>query len=369
MLIAILFSANLIMSPDASWAIRGTDIFQPLQPGEVLITPEGETLVLDFANAIIHRYDENGKKSNTIGFKGRGPGGLTYPVNFFYDAPQLYVHDLIDNSINVFSLKGKFLEKFNCPIQGIKLIKASGGWIYGSWDHLRQGEPSTAIYWADHAFSQVKKLFNLKGIGNSGGLRMEITNGKPKANFSPISTAPLLAASPDASRVYLAEAQGFEVHIIDGSNGELIKTIKRQEQPVPFDEDWGNKQYEQTLEMVKEHASQVKVNKNFPKYFPIIRDMRVLPNGTLVINKWRGNPEKEQLLLAFDQNGTQTQITWSWEAIQRIAGAHNHWLFITTLEDEEAGLGRSKPDQLTKFLADHPIDYEGPIGRRISINN
>lgn len=354
---------------DADWAINGTELFQPLQPGEVIVTPGGDVLVLNFNSAVITRFDQTGKKANNIGFKGRGPGGLTYPMNFFLHDEKVYVHDLIDNTINAFHLDGSFIAKTHGPKPGSDLAKIPGGWILGNWAGRGDISPDPGVYWVDDAFENKKELFKLKSLGEKGGLSMEISDGKTLATYNPISTAPTMAYSQNLDRVYIAEPEGFQIHVIDSASGTLIRTISKKSQPVPFDDAWGDAGLEQVKEMLKARGHAMDVKKNYPDYFPIIRGMNVLPNGTLVVNRWRGNPDENDWLIAFDEEGKEVSIDWGWEEIQRVAGQHKSWWLVTTLVEEEAGLGRCKPENLKAFAKENPIDFDGPIGRQIRLEN
>jgi len=369
MLLSSLFLSLLAMTPEMEWAIRGTEIYQPLQPGEVIVTPKGETLILNFAGSVITRFDANGEKANTIGFKGRGPGGLTYPMVFFLEDEVIYVHDLIDSTINSFHLDGKFIEKVRCPKRNMQLAKVKGGWVYGNWQISPDQKPDPSVNWADGKFENQKKLLDLKTTGEQGGLNMDMNDGEVKAVFTPVSSAPRMVYSPDHSKIYIAEAQGFRIYVIDGATGKLINTITRNDRPIPFDKDWGDSRLENLKEMMAARGHSAKIDKNYPENFPIVRDMKVLPDGTLVVDRWRGNPEENHWTIAFGPNGEALADSPEWTTVERIAGGFDGWLFVTTLDDEEAGLGRCKPENLAAFVKDHPIDFEGTVGRRITMEN
>ena len=369
MLLSCILWSFFAATPEMDWAIRETEIYQPLQAGEVIVSPKGETLVLNFAGSLITRFSADGQKLNTIGFKGRGPGGLTYPMVFFLEGNVVYVQDLIDSTINAFQLDGQFIQKVRCPKRNIQLAKVEGGWIYGQWQAGPEQSPERAVYWSDLNFENPKSLLNIETMGEQGGLNMQVSDGEVKAVFTPVSSAPLLAYAPDHSRIYIAEAQGFKIYVIDGKSGQLLSTIIRQDRSIPFDEAWGDARLENLKEMMAAQGHQAKVEKNYPSHFPIVRAMKVLPDGTLVVDRWRGNPEENHWTIAFGPDGKERPSAPDWTSAERIVGRIDQWLIVTTFEDEEAGLSRCKPEDLDAFLKAHPIDYDGPLGRRISLEN
>ncbi len=357
---------------EGAWEIGNTGIFQPLRTDEVIVAPGGEIFILNFKEAHIVHYDENGQQKGSIGFKGKGPGGLTYPVSFFLQDDRLYVQDLINSSVSLFQAKdGAFLKRVRLPRRNLTLAKVSTGWLYGDWGAAENAGQPSRLYWADTDFEKSELLYTLQSSGIQGGMTIENNNGEVNAVFTPLSSQPELRVSWDGRLAYLSEPEGFEIQVIDAERRQIAHTVKRAEAPIPFDEEWGLERRAQIDKMRPSRDRQIKIKNDFPEYFPVVRDMRLDVNGHLVVDKWMGRPDKRHNLIALDPTGKEKAASHDWEVLSRLVAVRGSWAYITIFdnENEEAGLARCPLSEVERFVAETPIEFEGMAGRMISMED
>ena len=75
-LVLSLMASDLDSKIEVQWLVRDTGMYQPLRRDEVLVTSDGSFNILNFDEAQIRRYHEDGKVAVVIGYKVIGPGGL-----------------------------------------------------------------------------------------------------------------------------------------------------------------------------------------------------------------------------------------------------------------------------------------------------
>lgn len=362
----------LVFEGEGTWEIRDSDIFQPLRTDEVIVARDGEVFILNFKRGHIAHYDMMGRKVGTIGFKGKGPGGLTYPDNFFLEKGRLYVLDRLNSSISVFqSKKGNFLKRIRLPRRNLSVAKVRGGWIYGDWSDSENAAELSRVYWADSEFEKSQFIYTLQSSGIQGGMSIENNNGEIKAVFTPLSSQPRLLVSRDGGLAYLSEPEGFEIQVIDVARRKIVCTIKRANAPLPFDQEWGLERRAEIDRMRPAHDQQIKVKNQFPRYFPIIRDIRLDPDGLLVVDKWMGRPDERHNLLSLDSRGNPKESSHGWEVLSRLVAVRGIWAYITIFdnENEAAGIARCPLSSVERFVAEHPIVFEGVAGRMISMED
>lgn len=344
---------------------KDSEVYQPLSSWETLVSRDGQVFILNFQDAYINHYDGEGEKLAKIGRKGKGPGEFTYATQIFFHHGKLIVYDLLENQFSVFSTAGKFEKRFSSPGQGLEFAKTATGWIYGNWAVFGMEENETALFWADEEFKQTRKIMELEDKGQGSGLWMMSDGSKTKAVFSPIDNQPKLRPSPDGSKVYMTDPNRFRITIIE-ANGE-ISHFDRADKRVPFDEEWA----EGELAKRKENNPRLnKVETNFPKYFPAIRELRVNPDGNLVVDRWRGRPDDNHHPITVDTTGQKLKMAYSWELLDRLVGKSGDYVYIRTfdVESEEGRVARVMADMAERFVKENPIEFEGQAGHLISIS-
>lgn len=346
--------------------IAETGVYQPLRPGEVLVRPDGGLYVVVFEEAQIEAYDAQGKHERTIGRKGKGPGEFTYPRNVFLQDGILYAEDILAQQVSLFDARGSFIKRIRTPYRWMNMVKVRGGWIYANWGIFSKPEQAT-LYFAKDDFSEPQALTTLKDeIIWEGVISMSGDDGKVTGVFSPVDQAPILTASADGATAYLSDITRFKIYSFSGTDGATGPTIERDSKMIPFDEAWGKERYEARTE-----GRQGKFEAKFPDYFPPFRAMTISHDGLLVVNRWRGRPDGQNWVVAFDQNGRDVAKPPTWDEARRIVGVHQGHAYITIYqqEAEESGLARVPLAEAAAFIAKNPIVYDGPRGYSINFSS
>ncbi|MDJ0839976.1 MAG: 6-bladed beta-propeller [Acidobacteriota bacterium] len=361
----ILFCALMMME---QWKVADTGVFQPLNADEVVVREDGHVFVLNFDDAEVIHYGADGKKVGVFGRKGKGPGEFTYPVSFIYRNGTFYIQDALEQSISVFDKDGVFKQSFKLPARSLALGKSANGWVYGTWNTFGMVETEYGLYLVGDTFEDKKTLMTLDDRGFGQGMSVTNNNGQISAQFSPLSARPRLVVSPDGKKAYVSDVNLFKIHIFDLEKGEKTGVIDRKEKRIPFDDDWAQ---EQLARRDPDLPSGVKVKVYTADFFPAIRDMKMLPDGTLVFDRWRGRPDQTHHPLALTPDGKETRLPYNWETILRLAGVNKGYAYITmyNVGDEEGWVARVPVAQADKFVADNPEDPEAERNRSISISN
>lgn len=114
----------------------------------------GRLYVSDTARHLVEVYDLKGKKIETIGGPGDGPGHFNYPVDLFVDINgDLYVVDTMNFRIQIFNSNNKFLTMFGRHSDGTGDFGRPKGISVDS---------SGNIYVADALFDTIQ-IFDRKG--------------------------------------------------------------------------------------------------------------------------------------------------------------------------------------------------------------
>ncbi len=350
-----------------TYHVKDTNIFQVLDRDEIFVAPSGEVYMLNFDEAVIQRYGSDGKLKQKIGRKGKGPGEFTFPAAFAVLDGKITVFDVLSSQISVFDMEGKFLKRFEMPSRNMTMVRGTKGWIYWkSPDFASAGGPSQ-LEWADSEMKNSKVLEKIPSTGRGEGSWVWSENGKSTASFSPLTTEPRLAVSPDGNRIYYADRLTFKINVYDGTTGKLRHTINRDEKRIPFDRDWADKQYEESTSRGRDAS--IKFDKIYPEFFPAIRELTFDPDGNLVVDRWRGRPDDNHFMVSYDAAGKEVPTKYRHEALRRYVGQAKGMAFVIMFEtDEEAGLCKIPLKELDAFVKKYPItDWDH--SRSISISN
>ena len=356
----------LMLLAALDWKVTDTGVWQPLRPSEVLIGEAGQLYVLNFDDAEIGHYGSDGEKIGTIGRKGKGPGEFTFATGVFYDRGKIYVQDLLTQSISVFDKSGEYLRRFRIPVQGVEIERVHGGWVYGDWQGYSPEDPSARLYLADEEMKETREILTIPDRGTSEGSMVISDGSNVVARYSPITNKPRIGVSPDGKTVYLTDLALLEIDVIDVAKGKIVREIKHQQPRLPFDTDWADERFTSS----RSPEDTYDYEKLYPDYFPVIREFRVMPDGTLMINRWRGRPGEEDYPIALDPQGQEVPVSMPWDVVERMVGLRDGYVYVTMYEvgDEEGWVARAPIADVAAFVEKHPIDPDAETSRSISIS-
>lgn len=352
---------------DAEWQISNTGVFQPLAADEVVVRPDGAFYVKNFNDSQVRYFSAEGELLKEIGRKGKGPGEFTYPVDIYFADNHLYVFDVLTIQVSRFNKEGEYVDSVKVPGRGLELVRVKNGWVYGDWGDFF-GTDSPTVFWTDEQFKEKKALLKLDDAGWGKGSWVMSDGSKTTATYSPIENRPIIATSPDGSRVYVTSIKSFKIDVFDAISGKKINTIKRDEPRIPFDEEWAEEKF---LETNAESRKKHKYKKNYPEYFPPFRELIVSYDGSLIIDRWRGRPDKNHHAVALSPDGKELKLNHDYETFDRIAGVHKEhaYVLIFNADDEEAGVAKCALAKVDAFIKANPIEFDGSSGYSISISN
>ncbi|MDJ0841328.1 MAG: hypothetical protein QNK37_32760 [Acidobacteriota bacterium] len=353
----------------AGWPLEETGVYRKLRLDEVELRPDGAVYVVDYDNALIKLFGADGNKLVTIGGKGEGPGDLLFPTSLGYEAGgktepgRLFVYDSGNYQVSIYDAGGRFLQRLRVPENIEDPIRVRDGWVYGDWDLDKK---PARFYRADHDFGQVRAIHEIPDPGRGGGMIITRTERGVHGSFGAIRRRPHFKVDRARDRAYLVDAKRFVITVFKASTGERLRVIQRNERPMPFDNEWGEQRLLEVLENQQGITRQM-VEADFPEYFPAIRSMRIDPDGYLVINRWRGNPDERFYTIVLDETGAVMNGRFSWEAVRRLVGQARGMAYVLTFDSdaEEAGITLVNPEEIESFILENPLPA-GSVYRTIS---
>ena len=346
--------------------LEDTEVYQPLQVWEVEVSPKGHVYAINFQESYINHYGPDGTKLANIGSRGKGPGEFGYIVDLFFLNGKLYALDMLDGQMSIFSEDGKFEKRMKLPERGLKLARMSNGWLYGDWASWF-GDHNGKLYMVGEDFTQPKTLVEMKEKTMNRGTYSMSNDGEVKAFHNPITTHPYLVGSPDGKKAYLTDSWALKIHIFDEKGNK--RTIDRKEKRIPFDMEWAQEGLREANERGKKEGTVYKLQA--PEYFPVIRSIKVGPEGNLIIDRWRGRPDDNHHPIALNDKGEEVPMKYDWDVVDRMFGVANGHIYLSIFnhETEQGGVARVKLEDANAWAKANPLDYEGDIGHSIDISN
>ncbi len=140
-------------TPSPVFGIYGSGNMGPLKQPMAVAEVNRKVFVSDTGNHRIAVFDYDGNPLYTFGAQGSSQGQFSFPYGITVDGSgQIYVADLNNGNIQVFSQNGKFLKYFLDP--KTNLVKQPAGLFYD--------QSSNSIFVTDVALSQVLQ-FDING--------------------------------------------------------------------------------------------------------------------------------------------------------------------------------------------------------------
>ena len=363
LLLAILMEDGL----ESALKLTGTGIYQPLRKGDVAVSPRGDVFILHFDEAKVLHYDAQGRQLEAIGRKGRGPGEFEYPSALYFEDGKLYVYDMGSTSASLFDEDGAYIDKTRFPDRGLDVAKAAGGWLFGNWRFSTNPGAPVALKWTDASLGETRIVAEWPRPSGTGGVmvRSSSSSGPPKIPYNPVREETSMVISPDGKWAYIRHPGSFKISVVDVTAKKIVHAITREETAVPFNEDWGQAQFEKFKERNQRMTMRLEFVPKFPDYFPIVRGLHMSAEGYPVVELWTSRPDRETRAVALTRKGQEVKLPYRPENARRIMAVQGGDAYISLFDktDEEAALIRCPVNAIDQVIEAHPITFEGSTER------
>ena len=336
--------------PEPDWVWQSEALFLPLTTSHVHVTPKLDFYVVQYGENTIRHYAANGQLLGQFGRTGEGPGEFRNLFEVFFRPERIFTYDVTSNAISVFDLSGTHLARHGLRSEQTDPLKVANGWVFGDWNQYEYDPGGSAhVFWADAEWGQVTRLFEVRGRGTHG----TFVNDGVHSVYSPVSATAKMVVNPTGTRVFVADANGFRIRVIDPLTKKVLRTIDREEKSLPFNPEWADIR----LNQVKRDMPNIKFKTNYPEYFPIIRRIFINHRGWLIVDKWTQTPHLTHDAIVLDEFGKEAAIEATYEFLTRWVGGDGNQAYITTYDDERqlAGMVKLPYAQALAYVQAHPF--------------
>lgn len=352
------------------WMTSETGIYRPIIQDEVVVSNKGTLFIVQRRNAQVLVYDAKGSFLKTIGNRGQGPGEFALPTWIHYLDGHIYVEDANQNRVSCFTEDGKFVSAQVLPQNNLQIRKVTGGWLVGDWESSDDASKPVSITLFDEDFknpfiiaSWPRPEENSSNSVQSDGTQI------PKVPINPAVDEPRIVASKDGNFGFLVRQKTANVEVIDIAKRKFLTTLNNSATPIPFNDEWGEKMVKNLSDAITggEIGFPIKFIPDLPKYFPLVRELRINPNGDLNVVFWTGIPEKHHEVRVYDSKLTPKEPSFAPEVLERWFGEHQGiaYLSVFDAEEEEASIAGVPLKNVADFIRKNPIHFDGLPGNAV----
>jgi len=377
-----LFIALLTMEQPL-WKIKNTGIYTPVfhyQTGRarIAISGRGEVFILDTRETRLIKYAAGGGPAQIIATMGEGPGELANPLQVDVFDDHVYVLEMGKRSLHVFSTDGHFVKDLPFPKAPftVAVARVNNGWALANWEFSRDPGKAIEIALYNNRMSESAVLASWPRERSDEAHVVRVGPDRV-VPYNPARTRHFFASSLDGKRLFVSiPSSGLKVNVYDTETRSLLRTITEPSwSQLPFDETWGEGQLarrrEATGEAASGHGFQApKSVADFPRLFPIVRYFFVAADGSLVVARWTGRPDKMFDTKLFDKEGLPTKSSLSPASLTRVLAIYGETAIVTTFDDEvgEAGLAALPLARVNAFSKDRPIPFRIPMTTGVMVS-
>ena len=339
----------------------GTEIYEPIAASEAAVSADGHLYLMDFKGKRIRHYGADGGFIRDIGREGKGPGEFKFLSTIRFAEGRLYAVDMMLNNISEFQADGTFVRTLPLPERGVEVEKVQDGWVTVNLTSFRDPNKPIEVKRYDANMENPQTLASWRRPEKAGDLMIRRTGGSiPSIPFNPVRDNFYVDAGPEGRYLYISHPGSLKVTVLDTVSGKTARTIEREDQPIPFNEDYGNQQLDALKERNKERGMAVKFVADFPDSFPIVRNFFVTPDGHLAIEKWTAKPDEMKNVVMLDSQGNQRQPGYAAANGRRLLGIQEGHAYVACFdaEGEEAYVMKAPFSKIDNIVADHPAEGE-----------
>ena len=358
MMCYLIFSLLAVDAGAVTYKSEG--VFEPLLRSDVAVAKDGHVFILDFKAATVSHYDANGELLNTIGKKGNGPGEFNFPGNVFIWDGYVYLEDRANSTVSRFERNGKYVDRVRIPARGMSAVKVKDGWVTAKLWGMDPSEEIT-VTWMDEKMENSQEIASYKKPEGAGGAMMvrQTGSGRPKVPYNPVRDNADILADRDGRYVYVYIPGNFDVKVIDSQTRKVVNTITTEQEPILFNEEYGNEQLAEFQEGSKKRGMPIDFVPDFPDFFPYARELFISAENNLGVRRWTSRPDEVEKGAIFDHQGKPIKVGYSVASARRVLLIQDGFAYINAFdaEKEAAFLIKAPVAKIDEVVATNPIDY------------
>ncbi len=223
---------------------------------------------------------------------------------------------------------------------------------------------------ASSTYAQLLSVdFENDTVGNAPGGTTVLTGGaimirqtgggRPKVPYNPVRDRATLLADRDGRYVYVYVPGSFEVKVIDSETRKVVNSITTDEEPIIFNEEYGNEQLTEFQEGSKKRGMPIDFVADFPEHFPYARELFISAENKLAVRRWTNRPDKVEKNAIFDNQGKSAKLSYNSTNARRVLFIQDGFAYINAFntEKEEAFLIKAAVENIDKVVTDNPLDF------------
>ena len=338
---------GVLAASEPEIVIRETGIFQALVRLQGLVKGESVYL-LDQREGRISVYDLDGRLVNKFGSLGQGPGEFNRAALIF---------DLGDQGIGILDLKvihrftdqGVFVERI--PHKGNPCWKVATGWVWASKGYYFYPDRGQ-LFIGGPRFEDEAVIAAWGEADNVPEGIPDLSRGLPRERTD-------IEVSPDGERLFVHTPFSSEIQILDVRKRVVVRTLKLDVAPVPYDETHWEETQAELAEYLKVRGM-VHQKREMPDYYPLVAGMGIGFDGILNVSAHDPKNPRKLRHWYFTQNGEPSEPGLSSQATARIIGLREDqaWVILFSEEKEEVEIARCPLGLVNEFVTQHPIYYD-----------
>lgn len=228
------------MEEDLSIGVmEGDEKYMLNKPQEIKIDKNGSMYVLDWGDACINVYDENGTYLRTIGRKGQGPGEFDTPA--YYDVSsdgRIFLMDTRNRRVVIFDVQGKYLGGFRLEGFHLGMKTDAQNRIYFEKEIRRESSTNLPVTKDFQGIGVVNQIIRCQPdgsdrfvLGEFEGEKDRIRKTKTGSTMSIGSKYNVVWNVTPNGMVYEGLNDQYTIHVFN-PDGTRVRTFSREYEPV-----------------------------------------------------------------------------------------------------------------------------------------
>jgi len=233
-------TVHYLMEEELSIGVmEGDEEYMLNQPQEIKIDQNGNIYVLDWGDACINVYDENGIYLRTIGQKGQGPGEFDTPA--YYDLSsdgRIFLMDQRNRRVVIFDGKGEYLGGFRLEGVHLGMKTDAQNRIYFEKEIRRESPADLPVTKDFQEIEVVNQIIRCRPDSSDRFVFGEFEGEKDR--IKKMKTGGVMTTGSKYNIVWDVTANGmmyeglndlYEINVFD-TNGTKVRTFSREYEPV-----------------------------------------------------------------------------------------------------------------------------------------